>query len=76
MNDWDMWLHSSETRTLLKLFKKESEEIAEDITNGSHLQEKSIEKIALDFSYSSGFLDGIRKAILMIKEIKEYSDGD
>jgi len=27
MNDWDMWLHSSETRTLLKLFKKESEEI-------------------------------------------------
>jgi len=76
MNDWDMWLHSSETRKVLKLLNTETEELVEDITNGSHLQEKSIEKIALDFSYSSGFLDGIRKVILMIKEIKEYSDGD
>jgi len=34
--------------------------------------EREVEKIALDFSYSSGMLDGLRKAIQMIKYIKDY----
>jgi hypothetical protein len=38
------------------------------------LQEKSQEKIALDFTYTSGYLDGIKKAIYMIKEISSFLD--
>ena len=79
MNDWNSWLNSNETRLAVKILRQEEEDTVEDITSGSHLQEKSVEKISIDFAYSSGFLDGIRKAIMMIKEIKDYvedKDGD
>ena len=47
------------------------DELAELIVNGSHIQEKSTDKIALDYTYSLGQLDGMRTAIGVIKEIKE-----
>lgn len=72
MQDWNLWLNSSETRHLVKILKEEAEELKDHITNGSHLQEKGMEKIALDFTYSSGFLDGIQKALLIVREIKDY----
>ncbi len=70
MNDWRSWLGSNETRTLVKTLKEETTDLIDEMTNGSHLQEKSIEKIALDFAYTSGVLDGMRRAIKTIEEIE------
>lgn len=44
------------------------------VTDGSHIQDKSVEKIALDYTYSLGQIDGIRDAIQMIMDIKEISE--
>lgn len=45
------------------------EELKNTVTDGSHLQEKSIEKISLDYTYSIGQLDGMRTLIEMLKDI-------
>lgn len=39
------------------------------MTNGSHILEKDPNKIALDYSYSQGNVDGILDAIEMIEDI-------
>jgi hypothetical protein len=70
--NWNLWLNSTETRLAVKLLSEEAKELGEEILSGSHLMEREVEKIALDFSYSSGMLDGLRKAIQMIKYIKDY----
>lgn len=72
MNDWNLWLNSNETRTAVKILNEAVEELKDSITNGSHIQEKSTEKISLDYTYSLGQIDGIREAIQMIKDIKEF----
>ncbi len=41
------------------------------ITDGSHIQEKSTGKIALDYTYSLGQLDGMRTVINIIEDIKD-----
>lgn len=69
MNDWNSWLNSSETRAAIKILNEAVEELKESVTNGSHIQEKDTNKIALDFTYSLGQIDGIREAIEMIKDI-------
>lgn len=46
----------------------------EAITDGSHLQEKDVNKISLDYTYSLGQLDGMRSAIEMIRDIKDHVD--
>ncbi len=74
MNDWHLWLNSNETRTAIKLLNETAEELRELITNGSHIQDKSIEKISLDYTYSLGQLDGLREAVQMIYDIKEIVD--
>lgn len=74
MNDWHLWLNSNETRQAIQILNEASEELRELITNGSHLQDKSIEKISLDYTYSLGQLDGIREAIQMIRDIAEIVD--
>lgn len=74
MNDWRLWLGTKETQVAIKTITEETNELAELITNGSHLQEKSIDKIALDYTYSLGQLDGMRKVIQMIKDISEIVD--
>ena len=76
MNDWSLWLGSNETRTAIRILTEATEELSELISNGSHIQEKSIDKIALDYTYSLGQLDGMRKVIKMLKEIEEREDGD
>ena len=76
MQDWNCWLGSNETRTALKILKETTEELAELISNGSHIQEKSIDKIALDYTYSLGQLDGMRTVIQMIRDIKELVEED
>lgn len=71
MQDWDVWLNSSNTRAAIQILKEATEELSELITNGSHIQEKSIDKIALDYTYSLGQLDGMRTVIQMLKDIKD-----
>ena len=50
------------------------EELKDSVTNGSHIQEKDTNKIALDFTYSLGQIDGIREAIEMIKDISSIGE--
>ncbi len=71
MQDWNLWLNSNETRTAIKILNETTEELSELISNGSHIQEKSIDKIALDYTYSLGQLDGMRTVIQMLKDIKD-----
>lgn len=52
------------------------EGISEIISEGSHIQEKSVEKIALDYTYSLGQIDGLRLAIQTLKEIEEIVGDD
>lgn len=74
MRDWNVWLHSGETRTALKYLNEATEELQDLITNGSHIQEKSIDKIALDYTYSLGQLDGMRTIIEMIEDISSIAE--
>lgn len=71
MNDWNLWLGSNETRTAIRILKEATEELRDLITDGSHLQEKRIDSVALDYTYSVGQLDGMRKVISMIEDIEE-----
>ena len=65
---------------MLKNLKETTEELRDLITDGSHIQEKSTGKIALDYTYSLGQLDGMRTVIGMIEDIKnlveEENNGD
>lgn len=74
MNDWSLWLGSNETRTAIRLLNEAVEDLRELITNGSHIQEKSTEKISLDYTYSLGQLEGMRTVIEMLKDIKTIVD--
>lgn len=79
MEDWHVWLSSDNTRTALRALKEATEELKNMITDGSHIMEKSTGKIALDYTYSLGQLDGMRTVINMIEDIKstmEEHDGD
>ena len=79
MQDWNLWLNSSETRIALKTIKEEAEELRDIITDGSHLQEKRIDSVALDYTYSIGQLDGMRRVIQMLEDIAaivEEEDGN
>ena len=79
MEEWNIWLSSGNTRTVLKTLKESTEELRDLITDGSHIQEKSTGKIALDYTYSLGQLDGMRTVINIIEDIAlimEESNGD
>lgn len=79
MEEWNMWLSSGNTRAVLKTLKESTEELRDLITDGSHIQEKSTGKIALDYTYSLGQLDGMRTVINIIEDIAlimEESNGD
>ncbi len=73
MSDWHLWLNSSETRAKLKSLDELREEIRTAITDG-FTQEKSIEKISLDYTYALGQLEGTQMAIAMIVEEESNSD--
>lgn len=47
------------------------EDLRTAVTDGSHIQEKDANKIALDFTYSLGQIDGLREAIELIKDISQ-----
>ncbi len=76
MNDWNLWLNSRETRTAIRILKEYIDELKDAVTNGSHIQEKSIEKISLDYTYTLGQIEGVEKTIEMIKEIKSIVEGE
>jgi len=79
VEEWNMWLSSGNTRAVLKTLKESTEELRDLITDGSHIQEKSTGKIALDYTYSLGQLDGMRTVINIIEDIAlimEESNGD
>lgn len=79
MEEWNIWLSSGNTRAVLKTLKESTEELRDLITDGSHIQEKSTGKIALDYTYSLGQLDGMRTVINIIEDIAlimEESNGD
>lgn len=64
---------------MLKKIRELTEDLRDVITDGSHLQEKKADAIALDFTYSLGQLDGMRTVINTIEDIKsleEENDGD
>lgn len=69
MNDWNMWLGSNETRVAIKLLNEYADDLRDAITDGSHIQEKSTEKISLDYTYSLGQLEGVRTVIEMLRDI-------
>ncbi len=74
MQDWNSWLASSNTRTALKLLKEATEELRDLITDGSHVQDKRTDKIALDYTYSLGQLDGMRTVIEMIEDVASIAE--
>jgi len=79
VEEWNIWLSSGNTRAVLKTLKESTEELRDLITDGSHIQEKSTGKIALDYTYSLGQLDGMRTVINIIEDIAlimEESNGD
>lgn len=76
MNDWSLWLGSNETRAAINLINKYISELKETVTNGSHIQEKDTNKIALDFTYSLGQIDGLRMAIELVNDIEQEIEGD
>ena len=69
MNDWNLWLSSNETRTAVKILNKYINHLKDALTDGSHIQEKSIEKISLDYTFTLGQVEGVVSAIEMIKDI-------
>lgn len=71
MNDWNLWLNSNETRATIQSINEAIEELREFITNGSHIQEKDAGKIALDYTYSLGQLDGMKTVVEMIVNPEE-----
>ena len=74
MHDWNSWLSSNETRKTLRILNETTEELRDLITNGSHIQEKRTDRIALDYTYSLGQLDGMRTLIEMIENIREITE--
>lgn len=76
MNDWNSWLNSSETRQAIKLLNEELKEVEQTVVNGSLLLHDSADKIAVDYAHKVGAVDGIKKAIMLIKDIKEYLTKD
>lgn len=76
MNDWNLWLSSNETRTAISFLKEVTEELKDLIVDGSHIQEKRTDKIALDYTYSLGQLDGMRTLLGMLENIKEELSED
>lgn len=76
MQDWNSWLNSNETRKAIQLLRETEDDLKESIADGSHILEKDTNKIALDFTYSLGQLDGLRMAIQMIKDIKSLTEED
>ena len=47
------------------------EELSGHISDAYNIQEKSIDKIALDYTYSLGQLDGMRESMQILKDIEE-----
>ena len=76
MIDWHLWLSSTETRKTVKILKETAEELRDLITDGSHIQDKDTGKIALDYTYSLGQLDGMRTVIGMIEDIKSIVESE
>ena len=74
VNDWHLWLNSSETITAIRLLEETVAELKEAIVNGSHIQEKDVGKISLDYTYSLGQVEGLRVAISMIEDISSIVD--
>lgn len=50
--------------------------LKEAVTNGSLLQEKSSEKISLDYTYTLGQIEGMNTVIEMIKDAPSYLEED
>ena len=71
VNDWRLWLNSNETRTMLSMIQEAVSELKEMVTDGSHILEKQTGKIALDYTYSLGQLDGMRTIINMIETVND-----
>ena len=71
VNDWRLWLNSNETRTMLNMIQEAVAELKEMVTDGSHILEKQTGKIALDYTYSLGQLDGMRTIINIIETVND-----
>lgn len=74
MNDWNLWLNSSETRVAIKLLEEKTKELQESIAGGFLLQHGSADKIAVDYAHKVGVLEGLNSAVSFIKNIKEEID--
>lgn len=71
MEEWSAWLNSEYTRTAIKAINETIEEIREVATNGSLLQEKDTNKIAIDYTFTLGQLEGLRMAVSIIDDLEE-----
>lgn len=76
MNDWNLWLNSSETRTALKTLKEAVKEFEAVMTSGCLIQKDSTDVIALQYAYSQGKLDGMRNMIETLIDIKDQEVED
>lgn len=70
------WLNSDETRLAIRYLNEDLQDLKEVITNGSYLQDKSVEKISLDYTYTLGQIDGLTMAIELIKDISSIVEED
>ena len=51
-----------------------TEQLRDLITDGSHLQDRKSDRIALDYTYSLGQLEGMRVVIEIIEDIASIFD--
>ena len=71
VNDWNMWLGSSETRTAIAVLKETLAEVEGSVVDGYMLQHESADRIAVDYAHKVGVVEGLRKAIQNLLDIAE-----
>lgn len=76
MNDWNLWLSSSETRQAFKVLHKELKELEESVISGSLLLHDTADKIAVDYAHKVGAVEGFMKAIQLIKDLPKDEESE
>ena len=68
VNDWRLWLNSSETITAMTFLRRIKTELQEGVSNGALLQSS---KIAVQYAHAVGIIEGITESINLIENIAE-----
>ena len=75
-NDWNLWLGSNETRTVINLLKEKLADVEEEVIDGYVLQQDSADKIAVVYAQRVGAVEGMRTAVQTIVNIVNEAEKD